>query len=321
MHQTLGLHFNENKMMLIKTVIITQILTTLFCNVTATPNEGTITNHKHKNEMDEQKTKSINDNEATDHMITGIIGGRRASIKNYPYTAAILQGGLLMGSGVILNNKWLLTTGTLLHEADPSILIRGGTDKVICKGQARRAAKRIVHSNYTYPWLNNVGLIKLKKPFKFNKNLKAIKIGHVVPQDGKKAVLSGFGITIETRGDKKTPLSKSDLTGQLQASSLEVITYHNCKKYYDSDSFTNRNYCTAVNLTTSPCLLDDGSPLVFKKNLVGLFCGTSDCGNPTKPTIYTDITYKEIKDWIHATIKRESNPSELQEFYNTKYYE
>lgn len=47
--------------------------------------------------------------------------------------------------------------------------------------------------NLTYPHEINIALLKTKKPMRFNKKLKPIKMATFVPEEGSTAVMSGYG--------------------------------------------------------------------------------------------------------------------------------
>ncbi|XP_075222243.1 trypsin-7-like isoform X1 [Lycorma delicatula] len=301
--------------------VIVLLCTTLFFSVSAAPNEHVTANDKNKKELNGQEIKSINENKSTDHMITGVIGGKRASINDYPYIAAVLANAYHRGSGIILNNKWVLTSTWVSRKVNASlILIRGGSNSAIDKGQTSWAEKFVTHPDYEYPYYYDIALIKLKTPFKFDKKVKPIKIANKSPVKGESVVLSGFGYSDGTE-EKKGNSNDFIHDGWLRSLNRTVIDYQGCKHYYDSyPTFTELNYCTPVTDFKGPCLCESGSPLVRNKELVGVLSIVFYCPDPSYPSVYTDITQKKLKDWIEETIKKNSDASELEEFSNTEYY-
>ncbi|XP_075222244.1 hypodermin-B-like isoform X2 [Lycorma delicatula] len=200
--------------------VIVLLCTTLFFSVSAAPNEHVTANDKNKKELNGQEIKSINENKSTDHMITGVIGGKRASINDYPYIAAVLANAYHRGSGIILNNKWVLTSTWVSRKVNASlILIRGGSNSAIDKGQTSWAEKFVTHPDYEYPYYYDIALIKLKTPFKFDKKVKPIKIANKSPVKGESVVLSGFGYsdgTEEKKCESGSPLVRNkELVGVL----------------------------------------------------------------------------------------------------------
>ncbi|XP_075222823.1 chymotrypsin-1-like [Lycorma delicatula] len=306
-----------------KTIAVIVSLCTTFFFVNAAPNELATANDKDKKEFNGQEIKLINKNEDTDHMIAGIIGGKRASIKDYPYTAAVMINAYHMGSAIILNKKWVLTSAWVpLLENASLTLIRGGSDSAIDKGQTSWAEKFVSHPNYTYPFYNDIALIKLKTPLKFDKKVKPIKIAKKPPLKGDSVVITGYGYYNATgREEKKDNPNGLVHDGWLRSLTRKVIDYQECKQYYQSYStFTDVNYCTPVTESEGPCAYENGSPLVHNKELVGVLSAVQYCSNPTHPSVYTDITQKKFQDWIEEIIKHNSDASELEEFSNTEYY-
>ncbi|XP_075222825.1 trypsin-2-like [Lycorma delicatula] len=306
-----------------KITVIVLLCTTLFFFVKAAPNEQATANDKDKKEFNGQENKLINKNEATNHMIAGIIGGKRASIKDYPYTAAVITRTTHLGSAVILNKKWVLTSAWVPLGEDANItLIRGGSDSAVDKGQTSWAEKFVTHPDYKNPYYYDIALIKLKTPFKFDRNVKPIKIANKTPEKGESVVITGFGYYgASGRKEKKENPSTFVHDGWLRSLTRQVIEYKDCKDDYQLYStFTDLNYCTPVTATEGPCYCENGSPLVHNKELVGVLSVVAYCSNPSYPSVYTDITQKKLQDWIEETIKNNSDASELEEFSNTEYY-
>ncbi|XP_046675143.1 mite allergen Eur m 3-like isoform X2 [Homalodisca vitripennis] len=109
------------------------------------------------------------------HGNLGIINGKKASIKKFPYMVALIIDGSLQGSGVILNSHWILTTAfNVAWVPSDEIEFRAGSTTYEQGGQTLTAEKVVVHENYTGSWDYDIAVVKLNKPIKLGKKAKPI---------------------------------------------------------------------------------------------------------------------------------------------------
>ncbi|XP_075221423.1 chymotrypsin-1-like [Lycorma delicatula] len=293
-----------------KTLLITVLSVTAFYYVSAAQRkESTKSEEQFPQNIQYNKLEARLNYGEQRHFLSGIIGGKRVSIKSYPYAASVIIRSNHAGTAVVLNKNWVLTSAwVVLYEDVSQVFVRGGSNLVMANGQTSWVEKVIIHPNYTTTYAADIALIKLKKPFKFNKSLKAIKIyNQDLPGVNETAVVTGFGYSEskEISAALQENAYKFRHDGWLRAAYLKVIPYEKCKTdyyYQPNTTFSDLNFCTTATTTVGPCDYDYGAPLAYKKYLIGVFSGTPACANPTYPPVYTDI--KKFKDWIKETIKK-----------------
>ncbi|XP_031781466.1 serine protease 64 isoform X1 [Nasonia vitripennis] len=154
------------------------------------------------------------------------------------------------------------------------------------KGQQREVEKIIVHSDYNSNTIDNdIALLKLAKPIKFNAKQKPIAITTTPPKAGQTIKISGFGYIAE--GGPDSPLLKAALA--------PVVSRKKCQEAYSDDDITENMFCAGKGATDN-CEGDSGGPAVIDNKLVGIISWGYECGSPKNPGVYTQI-YRYRK-WI-----------------------
>ncbi|KAG8310686.1 hypothetical protein J6590_059486 [Homalodisca vitripennis] len=222
------------------------------------------------------------------HGNLGIINGKKASIKKFPYMVSIMAEDSLLGSGVILNSHWILTTAfNVAWYPVEDLEFRAGSNSYEHGGQILTAEKVIVHENYSgYDY--DIAVVKLSKPIKLGKKAKPIKLGTKALKGKTKVVASGWGPSSEY-GDPSPNLLSGELT---------VLDWNNCYESYPHD-LTSRLMCT-FDTNVAPCGADFGDPVVYKKAVYGLYAGGYGC--VTMPSLFTDVA--NLSKWVKSAIKQ-----------------
>lgn len=101
-------------------------------------------------------------------------------------------------------------------------------------GQLVKVARVIENENYDLITLNNdVSLLVLESDLIFNDVVRAVLLTSVLPQNGKNAVVSGWGYVRE--GGPKSQI--------LQKIEVPVINANDCNRYYYNGKITDHMFC------------------------------------------------------------------------------
>uniref|UniRef100_A0A1B6C9S6 trypsin n=1 Tax=Clastoptera arizonana TaxID=38151 RepID=A0A1B6C9S6_9HEMI len=237
----------------------------------------------------------------------GIIGGDSASIKQFPYQAALLSDNELFGGGIILGKKFILTSAFVIAPYT-SIVVQVGSASSKTGGTLIKVEKSIVHEDF-YGYSYDVALLKLAKPIKYGKTAKPIRMASKEAKNATSAVVSGYGFS-----------SNHDLTddnGFLTKGTQTTIDKSSCQAYYSYITLDETNSC-AFNNTLCNCYSDIGNPLVQNSKLLGYFLGGNWCCNGGTPQIYSNIP--AVRKWVLKHMKTEGFRSKenLRHYYKVK---
>lgn len=149
-----------------------------------------------------------------------------------------------------------------------------------------QASEIIAHENYGN-FLNDIALVRLKKPLIYSENIQAIPLATSEPKVDTPIIISGWGLLYN--GGLLAPQ-------KLQWNTLSRISQKECKDQILFDS--NSLICLAHKVDNGACNGDSGGPAQYKGELVGVAnfvyggCGT------TNPDGYASVVYhtKWIKD-------------------------
>lgn len=228
----------------------------------------------------------------------GIHNSDRFYIEEFPYTVSTYSHRLarITGSGVILNDNWILVTASQLYNHPAyDVMIRAGSDYGTVGGQYSRITKLI--TDFTLKHGVDLALLKTQEKLIFNKRVQPINIAEFVPQAGSKAMLSGFG-------------KKENRSGELNAAQFEIVNPETCKWKYKDDTII------CADAFDSYLSSDDlGDPLVQEKELVGLFVGSEGVW----PYAFTPVA--RWRECILDAMKKNSAAAEDSDKVNESYYE
>ncbi|XP_050458389.1 chymotrypsinogen B-like [Cataglyphis hispanica] len=244
--------------------------------------------------------------------LSRVTGGSEAPEASYPYIVS-LQWNINnvhyhFCAGSILNNQWILTAAHCLHEiflvGINNVVVKAGkhniqivesTEQIVQIEQIFKHEKYL--SSYTF---YDIGLIKLKNPLKFTKEIQAIELSQAENESIKTAYLCGWGLILSDN-----VLSDPD---KLQHIKLTYIDHKICNLFVKIrlgySLVDETNICTGPSTNRiSACNGDSGGPLITyygqKPVLIGIIswiippCGTS-------PTVYTKVS--KFNAWIKEKI-------------------
>ncbi|XP_020805953.1 trypsin beta [Drosophila serrata] len=222
-----------------------------------------------------------------------IVGGQSVKISSVPWQASLQVWGEHDCGAVIYSKQVLITAAHCVVGRLPSILtVRVGSSLWNSGGQLVNVSHYIAHENYHLPAneSNDVAVIRLQKPLRFNKNVKPIPLATTSPASGSLAIVSGWGSTgWQMAGSTNLLVVK-----------LPIIDYESCLKTA-YQGITDDMICAAAPGKDS-CSGDSGGPLVFGDQLVGIVSFGRDCAHPTYPGVYADVA--KLRPWLLQAIKR-----------------
>ncbi|KAM0736627.1 Serine protease 1 [Formica fusca] len=242
-----------------------------------------------------------------------VAGGSEAPRANYPYIVSLQRNvnDILYHfcAGSILNNQWILTAAHCLAEISSveidTIVIKAGKHNIQIVESTEQTAQIeqiLIHEKFlSNDTSYDIGLIKLKVPLKFTKEIQAIELPQPETEPTGIAYLCGWGLFVSSHNILSDP-------DKLQHIKLTYIDRDTCSIFVENQLgfslIDENNICTGP-LTggISACDGDSGGPLVSyygqKPVLIGIAswiippCGTS-------LTVYTKVS--KFNAWIEQTI-------------------
>lgn len=169
-----------------------------------------------------------------------IVGGQEADINEYPWMVTVLSkssGGTELCGGSIISPNYILTAAHCVTDSSKKVTIHvGGHDisNPIPGSYSIEGKKTIMHPEYktsnlifaTY-YRNDIALIELSKPVKFDKNGKVRPVCLPKPEMSK----TNFGKVKVAGWGKTTPGGKS--SSVLKEVELDAISNAECISKYD----------------------------------------------------------------------------------------
>jgi len=263
-------------------------------------------------------------NQQLDELQQWIVGGVTAMKGGYPYQVSFEYNDWMFGSkqhicgATIINSKWVITAAHCIvaGKSGMNYNVVVGRHSLSRSGapMKRHQVKRVVvHPKWTGDreneiWSNDIALIEVRKPIKFNNFVQPACLPDNVATDpatlykpGTSALISGWGAP-----DQMGPPTSEIL----RAASIPLIEWNECKNANDlyqemvTKTMTCAGYMTGG---IDGCQGDSGGPLVKvvdgKATLIGVVSwGILYCPLPNLPGIYTNVSFE--LEWIRNYIKK-----------------
>lgn len=235
-----------------------------------------------------------------------VAGGSPADPGEWPWQVVLLVDGGVWCGGTLLAADVVLTAAhcTDGQDADDFEVLAGtveidGEDE----GQRRDVVAIDQHEGYDDVQLrNDLSLVLLAEPLELTDDVAVVRLADAettaaLAEDGDPAVVTGFGATGESE-------DASDVL--LEA---EVLAYgdERCESLYAEDGetvFGETQVCAGEDRGhIDACYGDSGGPLVVPVDdertewiQVGIVSWGAGCGQPRRPTIYTEVA--AFADWL-----------------------
>ncbi|KAI0240908.1 Transmembrane protease serine 3, partial [Lamellibrachia satsuma] len=232
-----------------------------------------------------------------------IVGGSEAKPHSWPWQFSfVARGRGHICGGTILRNRWLVTASHCVYggKADDYEVVVGQHSRVKSESSKRthRIEEIIMHPKYDKPTTNNdIALLKLKIPIRFNKNVTPICLPEKDVTGDTLCVSTGWGATKNT-GDNSV----------LRQVRVPIIDRNTCNgtDYYGG-TVTDVMMCAGYPQGgKDSCQGDSGGPLVCRPDggawrLYGITSWGVGCADAGFPGVYTRVT--RFLDWIEETIR------------------
>ncbi|XP_028157526.1 chymotrypsin-1-like [Ostrinia furnacalis] len=270
------------------------------------------------------------------HLTGYILNGVDVPISMYPYMALIGRFGRVHCGGSVVSDRVILTAAHCLCSSTGHILpaktfdVYLGSAKAL-DGTKYKVCKTLPHARYgTVLYGYDLGLMLLNKNIKFGATVQ--KIAPVSNSQWKKKAsmltVIGFGVTSNA----------GKLPETLQMTKMYYINETQCFNSQHGMPFPivlpSHMFCMIGERWTSDCFGDSGSPVIWKRNIVGLVSSGRDnfCGSDMMPSMYTDV--RHFNKWLDDNVrdleentecnieqKQDPQPKDIRTYANDRYGE
>ncbi|KAG0730080.1 Trypsin-1 [Chionoecetes opilio] len=147
----------------------------------------------------------------------------------------------------------------------------------------------IQHEDYNgFTISNDISLLKLSTPLKFNANVAAIELQSQKDYIGDCDV-SGWGTTKEGGSSPSV----------LKYAVIPTVTDEACREAYGSSEIDDSMICAGLpEGGKDACQGDSGGPLACGGLLTGIVSWGNGCARPDYPGVYSEVAY--FKDWVES---------------------
>ncbi|KAK4878216.1 hypothetical protein RN001_010722 [Aquatica leii] len=223
-----------------------------------------------------------------------IVGGEDADIADYPYQLSFQYYGAHLCGASLIGNAVALTAAHCTVSYPNNVKIRAGSNFTYTGGElvdvigiTQHPKYDIFSIDYDVSVLKLSELVSLGLPVNLQPSGQEITVGAL-------AVVTGFGALYEGGASHH----------QLQKVEVPHIDQSTCNEVF-GNGVTNRMTCFG-SLEKDFCYGDNGGPLVYARNQVGIVSWGYGCARPGYPGVYTKIANSEINAYIVQKMNEEN---------------
>nr|XP_014102106.1 trypsin-like [Bactrocera oleae] len=220
----------------------------------------------------------------------GVIGGVKTTITDHPYVVSLqLADGTHICGGALIKKNIVVTAAQCFFFQDPTQLyVRLGTGNYSTDGELIPISSYIINENFDFTTMDSdVAVLKLVKNVAKSSTKREIKVAGEKPKTDRSGVVTGWS---QRR--------------QLEDVTVRIINAKKCRSgeyIYNEDDIMDTMFCAQA-YNRYVCGGEPGSPLVYKKKLIGLVSWAYGCGNVGNPAVYTNVN--NLRKWIKKAIKK-----------------
>ncbi|XP_050323518.1 trypsin alpha-like [Bactrocera neohumeralis] len=226
-----------------------------------------------------------------------IVGGRQISIGEAPWQASVIQSNTFICGGSVISEYWVLTAAHCVYgNVSKRHAVRAGSNQFKSGGQLRIVNRVLYHGGYNPKTsANDIALLRTSKPFKFNSNVKAVRLA-TNNKEPNSYFISGWGTISE---------GAARPTKYLRGVNVNRVKKRSCTSSYRGISqITNKQLCASATKQDS-CQGDSGGALTSQGTQYGVVSFGYGCARAGYPGVYTKVS--AYKDWITG-VTRSLNP-------------
>ncbi|EAA09484.3 AGAP005194-PA [Anopheles gambiae str. PEST] len=238
-----------------------------------------------------------------------IVDGSDAEENAAPYQVSLQIDGNSTCSGSIVGDRWILTaehcvpllqffserSNNTRVVAGTNDLKKGGTPYFIDRFfNYDNCSTMLVHTFMFNSTPNDIALIRLTTPLKFNQRVKKIEFTTETVPENATLTLTGWG-----------QMRNGTSPAKLQTINAPSIRIDHCRAIYNETYLNDGTICSLSKRGEGACMGDSGGPVTWKGKLVGIFKAVHNkgCGEGF-PDIHTSVAY--YYKWIKDTIANNS---------------
>ncbi|XP_016994198.2 trypsin alpha-3-like [Drosophila takahashii] len=223
-----------------------------------------------------------------------IVNGEETTIDQHPYQVSIqTTSGSHFCGGSLINDDTVVTAAHCMQSyAASKLQVRLGSTNRNSGGELVGVRAFKYHEGYNSKLMtNDVAILKLSSPVVQTSLIRAIELAKEEPENGEKAVVSGWGTTCYFWCSSPATLLKV---------AVDIVRQYECASstYKYGTSVSDTMIC-AYSEGKDACQGDSGGPLVSGGKLVGVVSWGSGCAKDGYPGVYASVA--QLYDWIVNT--------------------